>query len=201
MSIASRSAAASAVLACALISSPAFAQRGFAPEVTAGVLFSPDYADVLDRAYPDAIDTSGIAGWLELGVGLRYRASERLHISLGVDLLLSAVVEENYYGDDDSYTNTVVLPKLRVMYAFQGKGSPYLVLEANMPNPSTGSERYEFDADGPGFGIGGGYLFSMGSQVELGYRRVPVEASYPLQPLPNETVNLGGFYVNYLHAF
>lgn len=188
-------------LACALSTAPAFAQSPIALELTAGILLSPDYSDVLDRAYPDAIDTSGITGWLELGVGLRYRASERLHFSLGVDLLMSAITEEDAFGDDDSYSNYVVLPKLRAMYAFESGGSPYVVLEANLPDPDSGSSRYTLESDGAGFGVGAGYRFAVGSHIEVGYRRVPVAVSYPLLARPNETANLGGLYVNYLHAF
>lgn len=152
---------------------PVRAEASTALELGAGFVISPDYGDLLEDVYEDA-DSTGIGGWLDLHVGVRMALSDQLTVTPALDVLLNYVIVDGLGDEDETYLNSIVIPSVGVRYAFQQVPSLYLGGEINYNTPNSGSDFYEFDSGGMGWGAFVGYAFDA-MRMELGYLDIPVE--------------------------
>ena len=143
-------------------------------EVGAGITISPNYGDLLDDVYPGYDFSFGGYGWLDLHVGLRFNATDQLSLTPTLGLLLNYTIADGG-PRDESYLNSIILPSIALRYTFAEVPSLYAGGEVNYGIPNTGSDYYEFDSGGVGFGAFLGYAFDGGWSVEAGYSHVPIE--------------------------
>jgi len=150
----------------------------------AGMVISSDYRSFLNDVYPDA-DMFGGFGFLEFSAGVRFNASDQLSLTPTLGLLLNYVTVDGTHIDE-SYLNSVILPSLALRYRFSDIPSFYAGGELNYGIPHSGSDYYDFDPGGIGYGVLFGYTFVGGWSIETGYRYVPVDIVH------YKTKNLGG---------
>lgn len=159
-------------------------------DVEAGIVVSPEYGDLLDDAYPGA-DITGGNGWLALGVGARWHLDKQLSLTPGVSWMFNGV--EDSLGN--TYTNSILLPKVVARYQISSSFPLYLAVDVNTNMPSTGSKVYDLNSGGIGYGAGVGFNFSKYAKLELGIEHIPVEAKFTGGKTTD--YNLGGFYMKY----
>jgi len=164
------------------------------------IVISPDYRDMLDDAYPEA-DVTGGYGWLGIDLGAQFKVVDNLTISPTVGLLFNyvSVEYEYYYGssyigkETDDYLNYIVLPRIAARYKFISSPiSPYIGAELNYNEPNTGSDRYELESGGLGYGVFIGFSPTENMILEAGYLYVPVEWNYKGYDFPSDKNNIGG---------
>ena len=153
-------------------------------ELGAGVVISPDYGSLLEDVYRDA-DSTGIGGWLDLHGGVRLKVNDQFSITPTLGLLLNYVIVTGG-RQDESYLNSIIVPSVAARYSFDKAPSLYIGGEVNYNIPNTGSDYYEFESGGVGFGGVLGYAFEGDMNLELGYVYLPVEVG-------SRDENLGGF--------
>lgn len=150
-----------------------------------GLVISPDYNDVLKKAYPRH-EVSGGWGWGDIHAGLRINLTEQLSVIPGIDFWF------NFGTGDITFANLIFLPSLSMRCALWPEPALYLRGELNYAIPNIGAD---FPADSKGMGYGGaiGYAFDGGVSLEAGYLYVPIEVG-------RSTENFGGFQIKFTIA-
>ena len=159
-----------------------------------GINICPDYNDLLDDAYPDA-EISGGYGWLDLGIGLRWKAGDSLSVTPALGLLVNFVV------GDESFMNSIILPRIIGRYQFGATPSFYVGAEANYNIPNSGSDRFDFESGGIGFGGVMGYRFEGDWNLEAGYLHIPVDVTPEGMSGTVREENMGGVLVRFGKTF
>lgn len=159
-------------------------------DVEAGIVISSEYGDLLDDAYPGA-DITGGNGWLVLGAGVQWHVDKQFSVTPGVSWMFNGV-EDNL---GNSYTNSIILPKVTARYQFSPTLPLYVAANINTNIPSTGSKAYDLNSGGIGYGAGVGFAFSKYAKLELGIENIPVEAKFTSGKTTD--YNLGGVYIKY----
>jgi len=132
-----------------------------------GIVISPGYNDVLNDAYPEYTVTGGY-GWMDLLLAVQFNASEQLAFTAGTDLFF------NYVSGDLSFSSTIVLPSVSVLYKFKQGSSIYVSGQINCGFPSSSSSRIDLESDGVGAGGTIGWASGDAFSIEAGYVHVPV---------------------------
>ncbi len=160
----------------------------------AGFAFSPGYGDYMDETYADY---TGLAGWIDLYLGVDYKITPQLSVFGGADFWFNAV--EEVFGD--SYMNTVITPSVYVQYYFTPARTFYVNGGIGLPIPSTGRDGVDWSANGVTLGGNVGYAVGEGTvRFEVGYLMVPVTAEAPGTSF-SEDYDFGGVMLRFLFGF
>ncbi|MDR2904985.1 MAG: hypothetical protein LBU73_03420 [Helicobacteraceae bacterium] len=167
-------------------------------ELNVGLASLGDHTDVVEDAYE--ADSSGLGLGFELGLAVPIVVGENVVIRPALSYLFTSVSIErqycSYYGgcrtETESYADSILLPAIGAEYHINGAHNDGFFIggELSMPQPSSGSNIYDFDGDGLGFGIFGGYNSKSGALFRVGYRSIPVNVTY--YGLIEESKNFGG---------
>lgn len=170
-----------------------------------GFVYSPGFGDFVDDAYvSQGYEDSGLGGWLDLYAGVEYKAMPQVSVIGGCDLMLNAVdVVDGTL--DETYLNAILNPSLYGQFYFTEARSFYVNGGISLPIPSTGSDYFEYENNGVGWGAHIGYASSTGVfRIEVGYVSVPVtakaSASNPV-PIEEEEYDFGGFQLKAMVGF
>lgn len=158
----------------------------------AGIVISPDYKDMMEAAY-GSVDASTI-GWVDLQLSLRYKMSDNLTLTPGLDILFNYFVPE----EEDRFISHILLPSLGIQYAFEDNPAYYLGVEISYPLADSGSEELDLSTSGPGFSAFLGYMMENEWNLEFGYSFLPVENGPDDEA---EEYNLGGFVLKMNRRF
>jgi len=175
-----------------------------------GLVFSSGYGDYLDDVYSPAngyINLDDFAGWVDLYLGVEYRPAEQFGIIVSGDIWLNGGVDASGGGSlDETYANAIFIPSLYGQFYFTKSRTFYINGGINFPIPETGSDFFEFESDGIGFGVNIGVEIADLLRIEGGYVSVPVKvkattaASLALFP-GEESYDFGGAQIRLLLAF
>ena len=170
-----------------------------------GFVFSSDYNDLLDDVYDDV---TGGFGWLAFEFGFRQTINEHLIISPSADILLNYAYVDRNFGDDDTYFNSIILPSISARYKFSPElASFYVEGEVNFNIPNTGSDDFDFDSGGIGFGGALGYTFANKMEIEVAYKKIPVDVEIQTTTMTTTVIdrdreeNLGGIHFGFRKRF
>lgn len=172
-----------------------------------GLVAAPEYGDYIDDVYNAAgyINLDDVSGWLDLYLGVEYRPVEQFGIILGGDLWLNGGVDATGGALDETYANAIFIPSLYGQFYFTKSRTFYINGGINFPIPDTGSDNFEFESDGFGFGANIGVEIADIIRIEGGYVSVPVKvkASSSNLVLPNfsKEYDFGGAQIRLLLAF
>lgn len=174
-------------------------EKGIHFEASFSIVISPKYADLLDDAYPDTeyveYERSGGYGWIDVDLGARWIITDQLSLSPTVGVMFNYVDISGY--EDDTYTNTIIVPRIAARFQFVPNSSPYIGVELNYNSPHTGSDRYDFESGGLGYGAFLGYTPDGKVIIEAGYLYIPVDI-----PGYKDKENIaGGFLLRFGSAF
>ncbi|MCF7816812.1 MAG: hypothetical protein K9M54_02920 [Kiritimatiellales bacterium] len=169
-----------------------------------GFVYSPGYGDFIDDTYVNqGYEDSGLGGWLDLYMGVEYKALPQVSVIGGCDLMLNAV-DVSGGALDETYLNAILNPSLYGQFFTEAR-SFYVNGGISLPIPSTGSDYFEYENNGVGWGGHIGYASSTGVfRIEVGYVSVPVtakaSASNPVL-IGEEEYDFGGFQLKAMVGF
>ncbi|MDR0580336.1 MAG: hypothetical protein LBG21_07030 [Campylobacteraceae bacterium] len=176
----------------------------FGLEFGFGVDTSKDWSSSIDRAY-EAYDYSlNLNAFFEAQVGVPIGITEDFLLKPKVSYLTGFAFYYDYNQKDqkDVYRDSFIIPGIAAEYHLNGhQGNSFFIgAEVGTIRASSGSEgHYDFDNGGISYGVYGGYNFSGGSKISLGYREIPIDVTY-LDGY-KESKNFGGFSLQFVYTF
>ena len=146
-----------------------------------GIVFSPEYSDLLNDTYPD---DNMYGGWFNVNLLLQREIIKGVTLGPKIDLLTDFV-----FGD---FVNLIILSGVAGRLTLQSAPSVYLQVEMDYGYSHSGSSRFDFESETFAFGGTIGCIFNKGWQVEVGYLEIPVDAKLQKNSEVRKNVNLGG---------
>jgi hypothetical protein len=116
------------------------------------------------------MSVSGGLGWLDVGIGMQCRLSDNFSLTPALGLMANFVI------GDESFANTIILPKLVARFQFDSIPTAYIAGELNYNIPNSGSDRFDLESGGIGYAGTIGYIFEGGWRLEAGYSYIQVDA-------------------------
>jgi len=179
--------------------------------VGVGVVISPELGDSIDDMYPGSLgyintdDYSDYAGWLDLYVGLEIRPVNRFGIIVGLDTMIGPNVDVVGAGINEEYVSVLFVPSIYGQFYFTQSRRFYVNAGVNLPIAATGSDYFDYEGDGVGFGANIGVELAGFVRIEGGYSYIPVrvKATSENTATPNfsNSYNYGGPQVRVLFSF
>jgi hypothetical protein len=172
-----------------------------------GLVSSSGYGDYIDDVYKanGYSNLDDVSGWLDLYIGVEYRPASQFGIIVGGDIWINGGVDASGGGGlDETYANVIFIPSIYGQLYLTKSRWLYVNAGVNFPIPETGSDFFEFESDGVGFGANIGVEIAGVVRLEGGYVSVPVTvkatASNPLLA-GEEDYDFGGAQIRVLLAF
>lgn len=168
-----------------------------------GLLISPEYRNFIDDVYGPFYSDAGGEGWLDLYGGIEIRADQQIALILGCDALINAV-DASGGPLDETYANLILVPSVYGQIYFTPERTVYINGGVSLPLPATGSDYFDLENDGLGFGANIGVELADVFRIEAGYTYIPVTAeatsSNPVWS-GEKDYSFGGFLIRALLAF